>query len=45
MNKIASHLPGNVAPQKRELLDVEWVAILLAIVIVCATAYALEAVI
>jgi hypothetical protein len=45
MNKPASALSANVVRAKRDLLDVEWVAILLATVIVCATAYAIEAVI
>ena len=45
MNKLASGLPGRVVRPKRDLLDVEWVAILLATVIVCAAAFTLDAVI
>ena len=45
MNKHAPTLSSQLVRAKRDLLDVEWVAILLATVIVCATAYAIEAVI
>ena len=45
MNKLALGLLGRLVRPKRDLLDVEWVAILLATVIVCAAAYAIEAVI
>ena len=45
MNKLASGIPGRVVRPKRDLLDIEWIAILLATVIVSATAYAIEAVI
>ena len=45
MNKLASGLPGRVVRPTRDLLDVEWVAILLATVIVCAAAFTLDTVI
>jgi len=42
-NKPFSRTGGDVPP-KRDLLYVEWVAILLAIAIVCALAFALAAI-
>ena len=45
MNNTAHGLSARGAPSRRVLLDVEWVAILLAIVMVCATAFTLEVVI
>lgn len=45
MKRLASDLPGLAVRPTRDLLDVEWVAILLATVIVCAAAFTLDAVI
>jgi hypothetical protein len=45
MNKLASDLPGREVRPKRDLLHVEWLAILLATVLVCAAAFSLDAVI
>ena len=45
MNKPASALSAHVVRAKRDLLDVEWIAILLATAIVCAAAFTLDAVI
>lgn len=45
MSRFASDLRSNVVlPTKRDLLDVEWFAILIAIVVVCVTAFALDAI-
>ena len=45
MNKPASTLSAHVVRAKRDLLDVEWVAILLGDRVVCAAAFTLDAVI
>ncbi len=45
MNKPPTALADHLIRAKLDLLDVEWIAIVLAILIVCATACVLEAVI
>ena len=45
MKRLASDLLGRAVRPRRDLLEVEWIAILLATVIVCVAAFTLDAVI
>jgi hypothetical protein len=45
MNLPESELHDHIAsPSKRDLLQIEWIAVLIAIAVVCVMAFALEAV-